>query len=200
MRKPQAKKAVLSLCLALVSIMAIYAGCTAIAGASAELYLSPAIKTVNIGDNFCVDALVNNTSGQNVVVAAYLLYDPTKLKVVSTNTSNSVFTIEIEKIADPTIGEIKITLGKPTPGVNTTRGNVATINFEALAQASSANVTFVLSSSDGTGDSDIILDDGKGTDILNSVKNGSYFIVGEKPPQTASLTYVPDDYLTIPAA
>ena len=67
MRKSKQKKSVLNLCLALVSIMAIYAGCTAIAGASAELYLSPAIKTVNIGDNFCVDALVN-TSGQNVVV------------------------------------------------------------------------------------------------------------------------------------
>jgi hypothetical protein len=139
MRKPKQKISVLSLCLALVSLIAIYAGCTAIAGASAELYLSPAIKTVNIGDNFCVDALVN-TSG------------------------------EIEKTADPTTGEIEITLGKPTPGVNTTRGNVATINFEALDQASPANVTFVLTSSDATGDSGIILDDGKGTDILTSVK------------------------------
>ena len=180
MRKTKQKLFVLSLCLALVSLIAICVGCTAIAGASAELYLSPATKTVNIGDTFNVDVLVN-TSGQNVVVVtAYLHYDPTKLEVVSINTSNSVFTMEIEKTADPSTSEIKITLVKPTPGANTARGNVATINFKALVQASPANVTFVMTSPGATGDSDIILDDGKGTDILGSVKNGTYFIVGEE--------------------
>ena len=177
MRKTKQKLFVLS--LALVSLMAICVGCTAIAGASAELYLSPATKTVNIGDTFNVDVLVN-TSGQNVVVVtAYLHYDPTKLEVVSINTSNSVFTMEIEKTADPSTGEIKITLVKPTPGANTASGNVATINFKALVQASPAYVTFVMTSPGATGDSDIILDDGKGTDILGSVKNGTYFIGGE---------------------
>jgi len=180
MRKNKQKIFVLSLCLALISLMAICVGCTVIAGASAGLYLSPATKTVNIGDTFNVDVLVN-TSGQNVVVVtAYLHYDPTKLEVVSINTSNSVFTMEIEKTADPSTGEIKVTLVKPTPGVNTAGGNVATINFKALAQASPTNVTFVMTTPGDTGDSDIILDDGKGTDILGSFKNGAYFIGGEE--------------------
>ena len=180
MKKNKQKIFVLSLCLALISLMAICVGCTVIAGASAGLYLSPATKTVNIGDTFNVDVLVN-TSGQDVVVVtAYLHYDPTKLEVVSINTSNSVFTMEIEKTADPSTGEIKVTLVKPTPGVNTAGGNVATINFKALAQASPTNVTFVMTTPGDTGDSDIILDDGKGTDILGSIKNGAYFIGGEE--------------------
>jgi parallel beta-helix repeat protein len=190
----------ISLCLALVTLIAIL-GTFATAGATAELSLSPATKTVNIDDNFNVDVLVN-TGGQNVVaVAAHLNYDPTKLEVIGIDTSNSVFTMTIEKTADPTTGMIKLTLGKPTPGVNTASGNVATINFKAIAQASPAYVSFVMSSFGAHGDSDVVLDDRKGTNILGSVKNGAYFIGGGgAQPPTISFTYVPDDYPTIQAA
>ena len=156
----------------------------------AELSLLPATKTVNVGDNFNVDIQVN-TGGQNVnVVGAQLNYDPTKLEVVNIDTSNSVFTMTVEKTADPTTGMIKLTIGKPTPGVNTARGNVATINFKALAQASPACVSFV-TDSDRPYITCVCLDDGKGTDILGSVKNGAYFIVGENQPQNASFIYSP---------
>ena len=147
---------------------------------NAELFLSPATKTVNVGDSFSVDVLVN-TDGQNVVaVGAYLNYDPTKLEVIGIDNLNSVFTMAIEKTADPTTGMIKLATSKPTPGVNTASGNVATINFKAIAQASPAYVSFVT-------DSDmlytcVLIDDGKGTDILGSSKNGDYFIGGEGPP------------------
>jgi parallel beta-helix repeat protein len=153
---------------------------------NAELFLSPATKTVNVGDSFSVDVLVN-TGGQNVVVVgAYLNYDPTKLEVIGIDNSNSVFTMPIEKTADPTTGMIKLAFGKPTPGVNTASGNVATINFKAIAQASAAYVSFVT-------DSDmlytcVLIDDGKGTDILGSVKNGDYFIGGGAQPPTVTST------------
>ncbi len=199
MKKIKQKILTISLCLTFVSLLAIL-GTFATAGATAELSLSPATKTVNIGDIFNVDILVN-TGGQNVnVVGAYLNYDPTKLEVIGIDTSNSVFTMTVEKTADPTTGMIKLTIGKPTPGVNTASGNVATVNFKAITQASPAYVSFVMSSFGAHGDSDVNLDDGKGTDILCSVKNGTYFIVGENQPKNASLTYVPDDHLTIQAA
>jgi parallel beta-helix repeat protein len=187
----------LSLCLALITVIAIL-GTFATAGATAELSLSPATKTVNIDDNFNVDVLVN-TGGQNVVVVgAYLNYDPTKLEVIGIDNSNSVFTMTVEKTADPTTGMIKLALSKPTPGVNTASGNIATVKFKALAQVSPAYVSFVM-------DSDrlytcVLLDDGKGTDILGSVKNGAYFIGDGAQPPTVSFTYVPDDYPTIQAA
>ena len=146
------------------------------AGASAELSLSPATKTVGIGETFSVDVLVN-TNNQNVnTVAAYLTYDATKLQVISIDTAKSIFTIEAEKTFDSNTGKIKITRGKPTPGVNTTNGNVATINFRTLSAASLTKVDFIMTAKGVHGDSDINLDDGKGTDILGSVKNGSYII------------------------
>jgi hypothetical protein len=162
MKRIKQKILALSLCLALVSLIAIL-GTSTIAGATVELSLSPATKTVNIGDNFNVEVQVN-TGGQNVVaVGAYLNYDQTKLEVIGIDTSNSVFTMTIEKTADPTTSMIKLAIGKPTPGVNTASGNVATVNFKAIAQASPAYVSFVT-------DSDrlytcVLLDDGKGTDI-----------------------------------
>jgi parallel beta-helix repeat protein len=154
---------------------------------NAELFLSPATKTVKVGDSFSVDVLVN-TDGQNVVVvSAYLNYDPTKLEVIGIDNSNSVFTMTIEKTANPTTRMIKLALGKPTPGVNTASGNVATINFKAIAQASPAYVSFV-TDSDLPYITCVCPADVKGTDILGSVKNGAYFIGGggAQPPTVTS--------------
>ena len=147
------------------------------AGATAELSLSPSTKTVGIGETFSVDVLVN-TNGQNVVaVGAYLSYDATKLQVIDIGTSKSILTMEAEKVFDSNVGKIKISRTKPTPGINTANGNLATINFKALSSVSPTKVDFIMEGIGISGtDSDILLDDGKGTDILSSVKNGSYTI------------------------
>ena len=178
------KKKIFALTLSLVLLGAI-AIVPAQAGANAELSLFPSSKTVGVGETFSVDVLTN-TNGQNVVaVGAYLSYDATKLQVVSIDTSKSVLTMEAEKVFDSNVGKIKISRTKPTPGINTANGNLATINFKTLAPVSSTKVDFII---DGIGisgtDSDILLDDGKGTDILGSVKNGSYTITsaGVVPP------------------
>jgi PKD repeat protein len=177
------KKKVFALTLSLVLLGAI-AIVPVRAGSNAELSLSPSTKTVGIGETFGVDVLVN-TNNQNVnTVAAYLTYDATKLQVVNIDTTKSIFTMEAEKTFDSNTGKIKISRGKPTPGVNTANGNVATINFKALSPASPTTVDFVMTAKGVHGDSDINLDDGKGTDILASVKNGSYTITsaGVVPP------------------
>jgi hypothetical protein len=178
------KKKIFALTLSLALLGAIVI-IPAQAGATAELSLSPSSKTVGVGETFSVDIMVN-TNSQNVnAVGAYLTYDATKLQVVSIDTSKSILTMESEKIFDANAGKIMISRVKPTPGINTANGNLATINFKALAPVSSTKVDFII---DGIGisgtDSDILLDDRKGTDILGSVKNGSYTITsaGVVPP------------------
>ncbi len=170
------KKKIFALSLSLILLGAI-AIVPAQAGANAELSLSPSTKTVGIGETFSIDVLVNTNSQNVVAVGAYLTYDATKLQVIDIDTSKSILTMEAEKIFDSNAGKIKISRTKPTPGINTANGNVATINFKALSPASPTKVDFII---DGIGisgtDSDILLDDGKGTDILSSVKNGSYTI------------------------
>jgi hypothetical protein len=73
MKEIKQKILTISLCLALVSLMTICLGCSVIAGASAELSLSPVTKIVGIGETFNVDVQVN-TNGQNVVAAAAYLH------------------------------------------------------------------------------------------------------------------------------
>ncbi len=179
------KKKIFSFCLIVVlsAVMTIGLSNPVKSGANAELFLSPATKTVNVGETFSVDVLVN-TNGQNVVaVAAYLTYDVTKLQLIQIDSSNSVFTMQAEKTFDPQTGEIKIGLGKPNPGVNTANGNVATIDFKALAEASPTNVVFLMTSPGASDDSGVYKANGA-EDILGSVKNGAYTITsaGVTPP------------------
>jgi len=143
----------------------------------ATLTLSPQSGTYNANDNFTVSIYLN-TNGQNVVVvAAYLNYDKTHFQALSIDTNGSIFSFEAEKIIDSANGKIKITRGIPTPGVNTSNGLVAKVNFKALSNVTPAsdNLTsdFVV---DSTTDSNIILDDGRGTDILSGVYNAKYTV------------------------
>ena len=180
------KKKFFSFCLTMILVGAMTIGLSnpAKSGANAELSLSPATKTVGVGETFSVNVLVD-TNGQNVLgVAAYLTYNSAKLKVVSINATNSVFPMMWEETIDPN-GKIKISRTKPSPGVNTASGNVATINFKALAEASPTNVVFVMTGQGASGDSDVIIvSGGKDIDILGSVKNGAYTITSAKiiPP------------------
>ena len=70
-------------------------------------------------------------------------------------------------------GQAIITLAKPRPGVNTASGKLATLQFRALQPIvpSSANLTIQYIAYGNYTDSDVIFDDGLGTDILNSATN-----------------------------
>ncbi len=143
----------------------------------ATLNVSPQTGNYNANDTFTVSIYLS-TNGQNVVVtAAYLNYDKTHFQVTSIDTSGSVFSFEAEKIIDSANGKIKITRGIPTPGVNLSNGLVAKINFKALSNVTPAtdNLTFNFVAG-STDDSNVILDDGRGTDILSGVLNARYTI------------------------
>jgi hypothetical protein len=146
----------------------------------AYLYLSPQKGNYKIGEEFSMDVLIN-TAGSNVVAsAAYLSYDKNKMEALSVDITGSVFDMTAEKeiIADE--GKIKITLGKPTPGIVTFKGNavrMATIRFKAIQAVSPyvENISFDFTKGSSLY-STIILDDKKGTNILDATRGAKIFI------------------------
>lgn len=155
-------------------------------GGSASLSMTPGQVSTTEGASFSVDVMMN-TNGNNVVVAkADITYAKADLQLVSYSTASSAFSSGNACIYnnkpceiienDPANGKISITLAKPTPGVNTASGKIATLTFSALQPANSSLISIQYSGAGNYDDSDIILDDGQGTDILNSVSSGSVAI------------------------
>lgn len=151
-------------------------------GETAEMKLVASKTNVSANEAFTMDIMLN-TKGANVLATkAIVSYDPAYFSLDSWSTSSSVFALNnncqyngkpCEIISNDKVGgKITLTLAKPKPGVNTPSGKVATLNFHGLkdVQPTSDNIrlTFTSGSYD---DSDAIMDDGKGTDILASVVN-----------------------------
>lgn len=156
---------------------------------NATLTLSPDSGVYRVGGTFTVDILVN-THGQNVVVvAAYLTYNPSTIEVVSVDTTGSIFTAEAENTIDNTNGKVRITRGIPTPGVNTTNGKVATLSIKGKSDTTPVSDNFNFDFTAGAiTESNVILDDGLGTDILSGVYNGRYTFDGTAPPNVSGFT------------
>lgn len=146
----------------------------------AYLYLSPEKGNYKIGEEFIVDVLIN-TAGSNVVAsAAHLSYDKKKIEALSVDVTGSVFNITAEKEINANDGKIKITLGKPTPGIVTFKGHnvrMATIRFRALEATSPTidNLYFDFTKRSSLY-STVILDDKKGTNILDKTRGAKIFI------------------------
>lgn len=155
------------------------------AAGKAVLKLSPDNYVALVGETFDLDINLD-TGGNNAVVSKVtLVYNPLDFELQKWDTSQSVFyqnnpcaspgsSCEIV-YNDKTAGKITLILMKPTPGIKTASGLVARLTFKALREASTGDQNFRLqfvAEGDYT-DSDVILDDGKGTDILGSVTNSA---------------------------
>lgn len=138
----------------------------------ASFSLAPPSYSAKFGEVFPVEAILNTGGNSIVAASAYLNYDPAVLGVDRIDYADSVFGIQAEEEAGG--GSIKLTRGEPTPGVTGQNLKMAKIYFEAKASGST-KIDFVLTAS-GQGPSRIILDDGQGTDILESVSGGVYSI------------------------
>lgn len=156
---------------------------------NATLVLSPNVGAYKVGNSYAIDILLN-THGQNVVaVAAYLNYNPSMFRVVSVDTSGSIFTSEARNVIDNVNGKIEIVRGIPTPGINTTSGKVATLNIKGLSDSAPLTDNFSFDFTAGsTNESNIILNDGLGTDIISGVDNGRYTLDGTPPMNVSSFT------------
>ncbi len=162
---------------------------------NATLFLSPDVGTYKANASFPIDIMLNTHGQYVVVVAAYINYSLSLFQVASIDTSSSIFTTEAEKDTGATTGVIKITRGIPSANhVNTASGKVATLNIIGLTDVapSADNFTFQFTAG-STADSNIILDDGLGTDIMSGADNGRYTIDGTPPANVSSFTATAGD-------
>ncbi len=162
---------------------------------SVSLGIGSEKETVAIDEEFDVGVYMG-TNGKNVVaVRAIVKYDPAIFKLVSWNTRESIFAVGNTcvyngkpcEISSHNEGEglISITLSKPSPGVKTTSGLLASLRFKALVQSdpSADNFRVIFSGMGNYEDSDVVIDDGLGTDFLAEVKNFRMKVVDKNNPE-----------------
>ena len=134
---------------------------------AASLSLSPVSKSVENGDNFAVNIVLNAEADSVDAVDIVLDFDSDKLEYSSASYS-SLFP---NTIAPSVTGE-QIILRATSSTAISQGGTVATITFQAVGTGT-APVTFDFTANDAT-DSNVAY---QGEDVLTSTTNGSYTII-----------------------
>lgn len=168
------------------------------AGETSTLALSASSTSVMVNGTFTVEVLLDTDNSNVVAAKANVSYNPQYFELQSWSTDGNAFAsgnsctynakpCEIVT-TNPAQGTISVTLAKPTPGVNTASGRVAVLTFRALQAVTpgAPNITIAYSQQGGYSDSDVILDDGQGTDILSGVSNSAITV---SATQCTSFTY-----------
>ena len=159
-------------------ILIILIICVGVASAAkaegTSLYLSSQTGTFFVGSTFNISIFVN-TGGNNVnAVKVDLKFNQKKIQIASPTAGRSFIAVWISQ---PTFSNIEGTAtfqgGVPSPGINTSSGLISTITFRAINPGEV--VVSILDSSQ------ILLDDGKGTNILSSIGSGVYKIIIPPP-------------------
>ena len=140
------------------------------------LSLSPASRTVAVGDTFTVNINLD-TEGKSIVGAdAMLTYDMDRLQVVNVGSSSDVQIAPGSLMTTTTYNKVdsqagRIYFSQVTFSSYSGSGTLATITFRAVA-GGTANVNFIFTPGNTT-DSNVAVN---GVDTLSSVQNGVYTI------------------------
>ncbi|MDO8537175.1 MAG: cohesin domain-containing protein, partial [bacterium] len=181
MRISKLDKRGLFLTLGLLAIAGLlFAAAPSRAEAAASLYVNPPSGSFTIGSTFTVSIYVN-TGGQAInAVEANLLFPPDKLQVVSPTTGRSLIQVWVSQ---PTysneVGTLKFQGTIPTPGINTDSGLISTVTFR-VKSLGTASLKFLDTSR-------VLLNDGRGTDVLGQTTDGIYYLTLQ-PPQGPIVT------------
>lgn len=150
----------------------------------ASLYFSPTAGTFFVGSTFDISIFLN-TGGNNVnAVKVDLKFDQRKLQIASPTAGKSFISVWVSQPTYSNVeGRASFQGGAPSPGINTSSGLISTITFRAKAPGETV-ISFLTSSQ-------VLLDDGKGTDILSSRGQGVYSLKIPPPagPKVFSLTH-----------
>jgi hypothetical protein len=132
---------------------------------AASLYLSPKSGIYNIEGTFSIKVMVD-TEGKIINAAdATLKFNPQELTVIDISKTNSIFNFwTTEPNFNNSDGLIDFAGGK-TSSFTGEDGNIISITFKALSNVT-AEVTFKAGA--------VLASDGKATNILDTVQNGTY--------------------------
>ncbi len=159
----------------------------------ASLTLSPNQGQFSVGSTFQVSIILNTGSQAVNAVNVHVSFPPDKLQVVNPTISQSFIQIWTNGPSySNTAGTLTFQGGLPSPGITTSSGVVSTIEFRATA-VGTATLSF-------SGDSQVLANDGNGTNILTSKSAGSYLIQLPSPagPTVTSSTH-PDQNAWYPS-
>lgn len=172
--------------LVLISFLFVFIGVPPVAAAagSASIFVGPASGTFTVGGTFTVSVYLNTGGNAINAVEANLAFPADKLQVVAPSAGKSVVQVWVNQ---PTYsneqGTLRFQGAIPSPGINTESGLISTVTFRVknVGQA----IVKVLDSSR------ILLNDGKGTDILGQTASGIYSLILPPPagPIVASPTH-----------
>lgn len=139
--------------------------------------MTPDNGTYSVGSTFDVSVILN-TQGQSVnAVQMQLSFPPDKLQLVSPQVGNSIIEIYTTPPRyDNQVGTVDIIGGMPN-GVSTSSGLIAKLTFR-VRSLGTANLRF-------TGESQALLNDGRGTNSLSSTSGASIKL--ELPPAQGPL-------------
>ena len=150
---------------------------------SASLYFSPSSGSFLVGSTFTVSVFLDTEENEINTVWAELKFPPEILQVTSPTAGSSFFS---QWITPPNYsnekGIVSFRGGIPG-GISTSAGLISSITFRAV-DSGTAKVEFRESSK-------VLLNDGKGTNILGNTINGEYHILVPPPegPPVFSLTH-----------
>lgn len=94
--------------------------------------LLPESGIFNVNGDLSIELRINTTGGITSI-KSYLNFNPSLLKVVSIDFTNSDFGNIWEKAFDNKTGKIKIQTSTPAPGFTGSDGLIAKINFKTMA-------------------------------------------------------------------
>ncbi len=171
--------------LILIAFLALGSGFfikSALAVGPASIFVGPASGTFTVGSTFTVSVYVN-TGGQSInAIEANLAFPPDKLQVVAPSAGKSLVQIWVNQ---PTYsnesGILKFQGTIPSPGINTESGLISTVTFR-VKSTGTATVRIMDTSR-------VLLNDGKGTDVLGQTTSGIYSLV--LPPPAGPLVSSP---------
>jgi len=141
---------------------------------AATISISPASNIFSVDSTFDAQIMLD-TEGQSInAVDIYIIFPADIVQVISPTMGKSAINIWTSPIKyDNQKGEIILRGGIPE-GINTSHSLISTISFR-VRQAGTATIKF-------QGDSKVLLNDGRGTDVLRNTQSAVYeFIL---PPPT----------------
>ena len=146
----------------------------------AVMVLTSGASSYNVGGN--IEVLVYaNSEGSNLVVAdAVINYDRNVLQLQSIDVADSAFSYDFGpdntalfpiRDIDNETGQVRVVTATPSPGLAGAQLNVARLHFTPIAASPGTTVSAEFSGVGAVGDSNLIVDDGQGSDALTSVIN-----------------------------
>lgn len=143
-------------------------------------FVIPSQNQYRLGEIFPMKIEIVGIKTPINVVQTDISFDPSKVRVVNISTKDSFANIFIQKEINNDIGYARLTGGLPNPGFSLDHGLFGTIYFQGK-NPGLVKIDFLPSSQ-------VLANDGRGTNVLTKINSASYLITPEElSPQEEEL-------------